>query len=249
MANSPDCMAAIYAIALAGAVVGADQHPLPRGRAALRDHQRRAGGDHHQRPDRRLRRPARPDRERAARTRDPPRDPYRLASRPRRRCGRSSRSGPAGPGHASTRPELLERAARRERRRARSPARRRAGRRHRAVLYTSGTTAQPRGCVLTHEALVRCWTNVGRVYSAHPEDRCWAPCPLFHLARNRAADDVRRARRRVHLGHVLRADGGARSDRARARDGPVPAYPPITQAVLDAPGFAAADADRRRARC
>src|SRR3954464_7375131 len=62
---------------------------------------------------------------------------------------------------------------------------RRAGVRLRApavLLYTSGTTSQPRGCPLTHQALVRNWTAAGRGVGVGPDDRVWAPCPLFHLA-------------------------------------------------------------------
>src|SRR6201999_3972447 len=49
------------------------------------------------------------------------------------------------------------------------------------LLYTSGTTANPRGCVLTHEAVVRCWREVGVILGVGSEDRCWAPFPLFHM--------------------------------------------------------------------
>ncbi len=122
--------------------------------------------------------------------------------------------------------------------------RRRAGTRVRApalVLYTSGTTAHPRGCVLTHEAIVRCWTEVGRVFGLAPEDRVWSPCPLFHMgsvgpmimcAVNRAtfvSDTFFQATRALALIDAER---------------PTilyPAYPPITQAVLTHERFAATD--------
>ena len=50
------------------------------------------------------------------------------------------------------------------------------------VLYTSGTTSRPKGCLMSHEALVR--TGVARF-----EERrlsfgpltVWTPCPLFHV--------------------------------------------------------------------
>lgn len=49
------------------------------------------------------------------------------------------------------------------------------------MLFTSGTTAAPRGCLITHEGLVRNWTTVGRRLRMSSADRCWNPLPLFHI--------------------------------------------------------------------
>jgi fatty-acyl-CoA synthase len=51
------------------------------------------------------------------------------------------------------------------------------------LLYTSGTTSHPKGCPLTHRALV----HTGRDFGLHrfptrEGDRMWDPLPLFHLA-------------------------------------------------------------------
>src|SRR3954471_23108884 len=51
------------------------------------------------------------------------------------------------------------------------------------LMYTSGTTAHPKGCRLTHEGLVR----TGRVFGERrfpmlAGDRQFNPLPLFHLA-------------------------------------------------------------------
>ena len=64
-------------------------------------------------------------------------------------------------------------------------ARRRAGRGLRdpaMVLYTSGTTDQPRGAIIAHEAIVRVWGEVARAMRLTAEDRMWNPCPMFHIA-------------------------------------------------------------------
>jgi fatty-acyl-CoA synthase len=50
------------------------------------------------------------------------------------------------------------------------------------LMYTSGTTARPKGCLLTHEALVRHAYNIaGSRFFLGPEDRFWDVLPLFHI--------------------------------------------------------------------
>ncbi len=49
------------------------------------------------------------------------------------------------------------------------------------LMYTSGTTSRPKGCLLTHEALVRQGSNVAITrFRLTGEDRFWDPLPLFH---------------------------------------------------------------------
>ncbi len=51
------------------------------------------------------------------------------------------------------------------------------------MMYTSGTTANPKGCPLSHEALVRNGINMNRErYFLTEQDRFWAPLPMFHMA-------------------------------------------------------------------
>lgn len=51
------------------------------------------------------------------------------------------------------------------------------------MMYTSGTTAQPKGCPLTHEALVRTGRAMGRErFLLGQEDRFWDPLPIFHMS-------------------------------------------------------------------
>ncbi len=50
------------------------------------------------------------------------------------------------------------------------------------LMYTSGTTAKPKGCLLSHEALVRHGANVQRTkFAMSSEDRFWDPLPMFHI--------------------------------------------------------------------
>ncbi len=51
------------------------------------------------------------------------------------------------------------------------------------MMYTSGTTADPKGCPLTHEALVRTSVNAcSDRFELTAEDRFWDPLPLFHMS-------------------------------------------------------------------
>jgi acyl-CoA synthetase (AMP-forming)/AMP-acid ligase II len=49
------------------------------------------------------------------------------------------------------------------------------------LLYTSGTTADPKGCELTHEALVRSWSAYADLVGFEPDQSMWTPCPFFHV--------------------------------------------------------------------
>jgi fatty-acyl-CoA synthase len=49
------------------------------------------------------------------------------------------------------------------------------------IMYTSGTTANPKGCVLTNGALVHnSWAIVDRL-EVTESDRWWDPLPMFHM--------------------------------------------------------------------
>lgn len=51
------------------------------------------------------------------------------------------------------------------------------------ILYTSGTSANPKGCLLSHEAVTREAANLARYRWAFQHDeRAWSPLPLFHIA-------------------------------------------------------------------
>ncbi len=51
------------------------------------------------------------------------------------------------------------------------------------MMYTSGTTAMPKGCPISHEALVRPAVEAGRTrFFLTPHDRMWDPLPMFHMS-------------------------------------------------------------------
>jgi fatty-acyl-CoA synthase len=50
------------------------------------------------------------------------------------------------------------------------------------MMYTSGTTAKPKGCALSHEMVVRNGIAVGERLDVHAGDRFWDPLPMFHMS-------------------------------------------------------------------
>lgn len=116
------------------------------------------------------------------------------------------------------------------------------------MMYTSGTTAKPKGCVMSHEMVVRNCAAAGRHrFLLTPEDRLWDPLPMFHMS--------------AILPLVACMDAGARfiatahfepglALATMQREGVTYgffAFQPIVQALVDHPDFAATDLSTLRA--
>ncbi len=50
------------------------------------------------------------------------------------------------------------------------------------ILYTSGTTANPKGCMISGRAMVGNSRNLGKRYQISAEDKVWSPLPIYHIA-------------------------------------------------------------------
>lgn len=50
------------------------------------------------------------------------------------------------------------------------------------ILYTSGTTAHPKGALISHRGQVGNSRNLGRRYRVTADDKVWSPLPIFHIA-------------------------------------------------------------------
>ena len=50
------------------------------------------------------------------------------------------------------------------------------------ILYTSGTTSHPKGCLLSQEAVVRNGIELARRYEMTSEDKFFSPLPMYHIA-------------------------------------------------------------------
>ena len=50
------------------------------------------------------------------------------------------------------------------------------------ILYTSGTTSNPKGCMISNRAMVGNSRNLGKCYQVDASDRVWSPLPIYHIA-------------------------------------------------------------------
>ena len=114
------------------------------------------------------------------------------------------------------------------------------------VLTTSGTTAHPKGCVLTHDAIVRGSRAVAERERVTGDDVCWDPLPLFHTSGLQPLLYVLdRGGRFLCMTHFT-ADAGLEQIRAEAPTMIKSTFPPVTLALVDHPAFGSIDTSRIR---
>ncbi|MBP2367263.1 class I adenylate-forming enzyme family protein [Pseudonocardia parietis] len=109
------------------------------------------------------------------------------------------------------------------------------------ILYTSGTTSRPRGCVLDNAALVAEGEAVAERLGLDPADRFWTPLPMFHCG----GYDVALAALAggcgmVHVGEFDPATALRQLAEERCTIA-FPAFETIWLPVLDHPDFPATD--------
>jgi fatty-acyl-CoA synthase len=109
------------------------------------------------------------------------------------------------------------------------------------MLYTSGTTSRPRGCLHSHASLVAEGEAVAERLGLRPDDRFWAPLPMFHCGGFDVA--IAALAGRCGMVHVGTFDAGRalrQLEEERCTIG-FPAFETIWVPVLEHPDFAAAD--------
>jgi acyl-CoA synthetase (AMP-forming)/AMP-acid ligase II len=115
------------------------------------------------------------------------------------------------------------------------------------MMYTSGTTAHPKGCPLDHEMLVRNGINMNRSrYFLDAEDVFWAPLPMFHMAAilpMLACADAGAA-----MASMTHIDAGEALDMLERERVTIafPAFPTVTNELINHPRFASTDLSRIR---
>ncbi len=109
------------------------------------------------------------------------------------------------------------------------------------ILYTSGTTADPKGAVHTHASLVAEGRNIEERLGLRPGDRFWSPLPLFHSGGICTSMGAFAAR--ATLVHVGTFEAGAALDQLEQErvTHAFPAFETIWMAVLDHPRFEKAE--------
>ena len=115
------------------------------------------------------------------------------------------------------------------------------------MMYTSGTTAHPKGCPLSHEALVRNGINMNRCrYFLDETDVFWAPLPMFHMASTlpflACLDAGAAMASMTHIDATVALDMLERESVSIA----FPAFPTVTNALINDPSFASRDLSRIR---
>ena len=115
------------------------------------------------------------------------------------------------------------------------------------MMYTSGTTANPKGCPLSHGLLVRNGANMNRErYFLTPDDVFWAPLPMFHMSSILPflacldAGAAMSSMTHVEAGTALHMMGRDRVSIA------FPSFPTVTNDLINHPDFAATDLSRLR---
>ncbi|MBN9099847.1 MAG: acyl--CoA ligase [Pseudonocardia sp.] len=109
------------------------------------------------------------------------------------------------------------------------------------ILYTSGTTSQPKGCMLTHAGLMAQSQALGERLGLTPADRYWTPLPLFPItAISCLVAALGAGATFVHAG-PFRPDAALRQLAAERITVANPAFETILLPVLDEPAFADTD--------
>jgi len=115
------------------------------------------------------------------------------------------------------------------------------------IMYTSGTTAHPKGCLISHEALVRNGIALGRQrFAIRDDDVFWDPLPMFHMSAVLPLVGVIDAG--AAFASMVHFDAEAALDQME-REGATlafPAFPTVTLALLNHPSFPRRDLRRLR---
>ena len=114
------------------------------------------------------------------------------------------------------------------------------------MLYTSGTTANPKGCIHRHSAIVAEGERIAERLGLGPGDRFWTPLPFFHVGSIAIlAGALAASCASLQMAHF---EPGAALDQLEQERCTVafPAFETIWLGVLNHPRFASADLSRIR---
>ncbi len=108
------------------------------------------------------------------------------------------------------------------------------------IMYTSGTTAQPKACLLSHRSLEFCGRGLAERWQMGPADRFWDPLPFFHMSTILPLAACR-ASAAAFIGQE-HFDAGASVQEIEAERATIlfPSFPTLTNALFTHPDFSAA---------
>jgi acyl-CoA synthetase (AMP-forming)/AMP-acid ligase II len=102
------------------------------------------------------------------------------------------------------------------------------------VSFTSGTTSNPKGCLLTHGSLMSMWDATAERLKLRQGDVCWVPAPMFHAVGYGGLGIAAGIGGTViSQGHFRPEDAARLMPRHRPRFWYSP-FPPVTDAVIEA---------------
>lgn len=115
------------------------------------------------------------------------------------------------------------------------------------IMYTSGTTAHPKGCIETNLGVVRATADIAAVFGITAADRWWDPLPMFHMgALLLMTATFHRGGEYISQAH-FDADAALAQFESRRPTILYPLFPTITLALIQHPDFDAAPLDQVRA--
>lgn len=110
------------------------------------------------------------------------------------------------------------------------------------IMYTSGTTAKPKGALISHRALAAQAVCVGKdAYRLQAGDRIWTPLPMFHTGGLMSLfGSLATGATFVHAGFFEPAKAIKQLEQERVAVA-MPVFEPLWLPILDHPDFAQAD--------
>ena len=114
------------------------------------------------------------------------------------------------------------------------------------MIFSSGTTARPKACLLTHASLERAGRALAERFRMTNTDRFWDPLPLFHMSTMLPLAACRASGAAfIGVAHFEPTAALAELERERATIA-YPAFATLTTALIARPAFASTDLSRLR---
>jgi acyl-CoA synthetase (AMP-forming)/AMP-acid ligase II len=106
-----------------------------------------------------------------------------------------------------------------------------------AIIYTSGTTSNPKGCVLTHGGIQRSWYTFAEIVDLRHGQKVWMPMPFFHTGGIGPMTAILSRGAAFMTQPHFEADSAIRLIEEHRIDHLYPGFPQMSLAVLDHPDY------------